>query len=119
MAGNNGTYDNNNSGALFINEKRTKDTHPHLRGSATVDGVEYWMSCWTKTDRNGRKYQSLAFTPKDDQPARQAPAQQNDDPFLGGDDVSSQGPARTTQTPRQTQQPAPDYDSFDDEDIPF
>lgn len=116
----NGNYDNNNSGALFINEKRTKDTHPHLRGTATVDGVEYWVSCWTKTSQGGKKYQSLAFTPKDDQPARTTsrPATNGDDPFLGGDDVSSQGPARTTQTPRPAQQPAPDYDNFDD-DIPF
>mgnify|MGYP001299194652 CR=1 FL=1 len=30
-----------NSGSLFKNERREKDTHAHARGSALIDGVEY------------------------------------------------------------------------------
>lgn len=52
-----------NTGALFKNEKREKDTHPHATGSALIGGVEYWVSAWTKEGKNG-KFQSLAFTPK-------------------------------------------------------
>ena len=52
-----------NSGALFKNEKREKDTHPHATGSALIGGVEYWVSAWTKEGKNG-KFQSLAFKPK-------------------------------------------------------
>lgn len=65
-----------NSGALFMNDRREKDTHPNAKGSAIIGGVEYWVSAWTKTDRNGGKFQSLSFEPKDKQaPARQqAPA---------------------------------------------
>lgn len=58
-----------NTGSLFKNDKREKDTHPHARGSALIDGVEYWMDAWTNEDRNGNKYQSVKFKPKDQQQA--------------------------------------------------
>jgi hypothetical protein len=75
-----------NSGSLFKNEKREKDTHAHARGSALIDGVEYWVDAWTNTAQNGSKYQSLKFKRKDAQPAGnsggwQAPAPDNDPPF--------------------------------------
>lgn len=57
-----------NSGTLFKNDKREKDTHPHATGTALIDGVEYWVSAWTKDGAKG-KFQSLAFKPKQ---ARQA-----------------------------------------------
>lgn len=72
------------TGALFKNEKREKDTHPHATGSALIDGVEYWVSAWTKDGKNG-KYQSLAFKPKDKQeahkPDKQPPRKSEDIPF--------------------------------------
>lgn len=58
-----------NSGSLFKNDKREKDSHPQARGSARINGVDYWISAWTKPTRDGDgKWQSLSFTPKDDQP---------------------------------------------------
>jgi hypothetical protein len=54
------------SGSLFKNQKKEKDTHPNATGSALIDGVEYWVSAWTKEDKNGNKWQSLAFKPKDE-----------------------------------------------------
>ena len=54
-----------NSGTLFKNDKRERDTHPHAKGSALIDGVDYWISAWTKEDKNGNKYQSLSFKRKD------------------------------------------------------
>lgn len=60
-----------NSGALFVNDRREKETHPNAKGSAIIGGVEYWVSAWTKTDRNGGKFQSLSFEPKEKaQPAQ-------------------------------------------------
>lgn len=53
-----------NSGVLFKNDKREKDTHPHATGTALIDGVEYWVSAWTKEGRNG-KFQSLSFKRKE------------------------------------------------------
>lgn len=52
------------SGSLFKNEKREKDSQPHATGSALIDGVDYWVSAWTKEGPKGR-YQSLAFKRKD------------------------------------------------------
>lgn len=65
-----------NSGALFVNDKRETDKHPNAKGSAMIGGVEYWVSAWTNTSSKGTKYQSLSFQPKDgatpnaQQPAR-------------------------------------------------
>lgn len=54
-----------NSGVLFRNEKREKDTQPHATGTATIDGIEYRVSAWTKEGKDGR-YQSLAFKRKEE-----------------------------------------------------
>ena len=32
-----------NSGAIFKNEKREKDTHPNMTGTALIGGVEYFI----------------------------------------------------------------------------
>lgn len=56
-----------NSGSLFKNDKKTEEKHPNARGSALVGGVEYWVSAWTKKDRNGNPWQSLSFQKKDEQ----------------------------------------------------
>lgn len=51
------------TGVLFKNDKREKDSHPNARGSALINGVEYWVDCWTKEGAKG-KFQSLSFKPK-------------------------------------------------------
>ena len=61
-----------NTGSLFANENRESDTHPHARGSALIDGVEYWVSAWTNTTNDGKKYQSLKFQPKEAAPVQSA-----------------------------------------------
>ena len=53
-----------NNGSLFKNDKKTAEKHPDYKGSAMVDGVEYWLSSWVKTGKNG-KFMSIAFEPKD------------------------------------------------------
>ena len=57
-------YDNTNTGALFKNDRREKDTHPEYKGSINVGGEEYWLSAWVKTSKNGAKYFSLSVQPK-------------------------------------------------------
>jgi hypothetical protein len=54
-----------NSGSLFKNDRREKDTHAHAKGTALIDGVEYWVDAWTNEARDGSKYQSLKFKRKD------------------------------------------------------
>jgi hypothetical protein len=55
-----------NTGSLFKNDKREKDTHANARGSAMIDGIAYWVDAWTN-EKNGAKYQSLKFKKKDNQ----------------------------------------------------
>ena len=53
------------SGTLFKNQKRDKDTQPNARGECLIEGQLYEVSAWTKTTKNGDKWQSLAFKKKD------------------------------------------------------
>lgn len=66
------TYEQrNNSGSLFKNDRRDKDTQPNARGKALIDGVSYEISAWTKTDRNGNPWQSLSFKKADEATRRE------------------------------------------------
>lgn len=58
-----------NSGVLFKNDRREKDTHPNYKGNARVDGVDYFFDVWVKTDKNGNKYMSASFKRKEKQSA--------------------------------------------------
>jgi len=52
------------SGVLFPNDRKEQDKHPDRKGSATINGMEYWISGWLKEGSKG-KFMSLAFTPKE------------------------------------------------------
>lgn len=54
-----------NSGVLFRNDRKEKDSHPNATGTAMIDGIEYYVSAWTKDGQKG-KFQSLAFKRKDE-----------------------------------------------------
>lgn len=56
-----------NSGSLWPNDRKEKETHPDLRGSINVDGVDYWISAWGKVSNNGTDWLSLSVKPKDEQ----------------------------------------------------
>jgi len=52
-----------NSGVLFKNERREKESQPNATGTALIGGVLYKISAWTKTSSKGEKFQSLSFKP--------------------------------------------------------
>tara|TARA_R110000824_G_scaffold39383_1_gene119209 strand:+ start:874 stop:1170 length:297 start_codon:yes stop_codon:yes gene_type:complete len=57
-----------NSGSLWKNDKREKDTHPEYKGSALIDGVEYWVSAWVnETQADKAKYFGMKFEAKEQQ----------------------------------------------------
>jgi hypothetical protein len=52
-----------NSGSLFINERKEASTHPDRTGSAVIDGKHYYVNGWIKDGKKG-KFLSLSFKPK-------------------------------------------------------
>jgi uncharacterized protein (DUF736 family) len=58
-------YDNTNSGTIFDNDRKEKDTHPDFTGTLNVEGKDYWISAWKKTSKGGKRFISLAVKPKD------------------------------------------------------
>jgi hypothetical protein len=64
-----------NSGILFRNDDKTKDSDRDYKGDATVSGVKYWVSGWIKQGKRG-KFLTLSLTPKEQ---RTAPAERHSD----------------------------------------
>jgi hypothetical protein len=61
-----------NTGSLFKNDRKESDTHPDYKGSALIGGVDHWLDAWINEDRNGNKYMSLKFKPKEGAQPRRA-----------------------------------------------
>jgi hypothetical protein len=60
-----GQYDNNFKGALFRNnDQRDGKKDPDYRGNCEIDGVQYWIDSWINESRDGKKFMSLRFKPK-------------------------------------------------------
>ena len=67
-------YDNNLSGVLFRNDKEGNDKRPDYKGSAEIEGVQYWVSAWIRDGAKG-KFMSMKYERKEQQAAPQpAPA---------------------------------------------
>lgn len=58
-----------NSGVLFRNSRKETEKHPDYTGSATIGGVEYWISAWVNESKDGKKYFAFSFKVKDEQPS--------------------------------------------------
>lgn len=78
-----------NSGFLFKNDKREKDSHPNATGTVMIDGIEYFINAWTKDGAKG-KFQSLSFKRKEKQP--QQPQGQQSTPTGSFDDMADDIP---------------------------
>jgi len=61
------SYDNNMTGVIYQNQNRKTDNHPHMQGQCEIDGVEYWISGWSKTSAKVEgKFLSLSFKRKEE-----------------------------------------------------
>ena len=75
-------------GALFVNDRKETQQHPDYNGSIIIGGVEYWLSGWRKTSKDGsKKYLSLSARPKVQKSPSAPPAAAG-----GGDDFDSDLP---------------------------
>ncbi len=67
-------YDDTNKGAIWKNDDRATDTQPHFRGSANIDGVEYWVNAWKRDPGGNPKAPALKMTfRRKDEAARPSP----------------------------------------------
>lgn len=59
----------NNNGSLFKNDNKRPDKNdPDYKGSAVIDGQEYWISGWKKESSDKKSnFLSLSFSPKEEQ----------------------------------------------------
>ena len=55
-------FDRENSGALYKNTRKEKETHPTMTGKCAISGKQYWMNAWVKEGPEG-KFISIAFKP--------------------------------------------------------
>ena len=68
-------YSNEMRFALFKNDKDGNEKRPDYRGTMMIAGVEYDLSAWIKTSKNGNKFMAGQVQPRRD---RTKPAQQED-----------------------------------------
>jgi hypothetical protein len=57
-----------NSGSVWVNDRKDQDTHPDRTGSARIDGTDYWVNGWLRKTKDGKPYLSLSFKAKQDKP---------------------------------------------------
>ena len=81
-----------NSGSIFANDKKESANHPDGKGSAMIDGVEYWVSTWNKKTADGKPWRSMAFKRKDVQQNKPKPTQANAAASSGVEDIDEDLP---------------------------
>jgi hypothetical protein len=52
------------TGSLWVNDRKTSETHPDRTGTIMVAGVEYFLNGWLKKTKDGKPYLSLSVKPK-------------------------------------------------------
>ena len=119
---------NDMSGSLFKNDKKTQSNQRDYNGSCKINGVEMWISAWVKTGQSGTRFFSMAFEPKQPQQPQQAPPppqQQYQQPPQGYQQPQYPQPGQSFQQPQQQPAPQPQqpYDSnagfVSTDNIPF
>ena len=81
-------YDNNLSGVLFKNDKDGNEKRPDYKGSAEIEGVQYWVSAWIRDGAKG-KFMSMKYEAKEKPQSQQSQTPKPDpvDDFDDGLDI--------------------------------
>jgi hypothetical protein len=81
-----------NSGVLFKNHRKEKDSHPDYKGNGRINGRDVEISAWIKEGKRG-KFMSLSFQPpRDRQPAPNQPDRDASSVASGNDGGDSSVP---------------------------
>lgn len=67
-------YDNTNRGQIWKNDDRKTETHPQFKGTVNVEGVEYWVSAWSRKPDANPKAPALSFSIKKKEDEVEAPS---------------------------------------------
>lgn len=94
-----------NSGAIFINDRKTKDSQPDLTGSLLLEGIDptsistelaellrkeapqflgeikYRLASWKKESKNGKKFISISASIPEEEQAQPAEVVTEEAPF--------------------------------------
>lgn len=100
----------NNSGAMFLNDRKTQENQPDYTGKVIVDNKTYYVSCWVKepNDPDKKSFLSLAFSvPKKAEPKQVGAAS------------GKQPKQQTEEPPIDNIEEPTDEVVVDDEEIPF
>ena len=68
------------TGVLFPVENKQSDKHPNLTGNVLIKGEKFYLSAWTNTSKNGKKYISLKAN-AEQKKQDNTPTQNDDIPF--------------------------------------
>jgi uncharacterized protein (DUF736 family) len=53
------SYDNTNTGILFLNDQGDNPKRPNYKGKIDVEGIEYPIAGWIRQSKNGAEFISL------------------------------------------------------------
>jgi len=115
-----------NSGSLFVNNRKQTEKSPDYSGSAVVLGRQMYISGWIKQTMNGKTFLSLAFNePNQNQNQQRGYMQCQNPPQYapGGFQQTGQFPSQPQQyqQPPQQQQPQTSQNGAPSsaDDLPF
>ena len=70
-------YDN--SGVLFVNDRKEKDSQPDYTGNIVMGGVKKRLAGWKKTSKSDPSMTFLSISVSDFQDKKEEPVQQKSD----------------------------------------
>ena len=70
-------YDN--SGVLFVNDRKEKDSQPDYTGNIVMGGVKKRLAGWKKTSKSDPSMTFLSISVSDFQEQKEEPVQQKSD----------------------------------------
>ena len=80
------SYDNTNTGILFLNDQGDNPKRPNYKGKIDIDGVEHPIAGWIRQSKNGVEFISLSV----DKNAPAAPQSNAVAPRIAAAPVSSE-----------------------------